>query len=147
MDKSVKIVDKQAVARILEEIGTLLELKGENPFKSRAYHKAARAVRAAGATILRGGAFKPRPSPYSFRGLEEQGLKLLAQAREETGLPVSTEAVSQATGEAVARDGLRIANLDGSIERHRPRQPPGEQRRAPRHQQRAQPERPHSTRP
>ena len=46
MDKSVKIVDKQAVARILEEIGTLLELKGENPFKSRAYHKAARAIRA-----------------------------------------------------------------------------------------------------
>ena len=48
----------------------------------------ARAVKAAGATVLRGGAFKPRTSPYSFRGLGEEGLKLLALARQETGLPV-----------------------------------------------------------
>jgi 3-deoxy-7-phosphoheptulonate synthase len=52
---------------------------------------AARAVKASGAKILRGGAFKPRTSPYSFRGLEEEGLKLLALARQETGLPVVTE--------------------------------------------------------
>jgi 3-deoxy-7-phosphoheptulonate synthase len=53
----------------------------------------ARAVKKAGAHILRGGAFKPRTSPYSFQGLGEEGLKILAAAREETGLPVVTEAV------------------------------------------------------
>ena len=51
----------------------------------------ARAVKAAGAHILRGGAFKPSTSPYSFQGMGEDGLKLLAQARTETGLPVITE--------------------------------------------------------
>jgi len=51
----------------------------------------ARAVKASGAKILRGGAFKPRTSPYSFRGLEAEGLRLLALARQETGLPVVTE--------------------------------------------------------
>jgi 3-deoxy-7-phosphoheptulonate synthase len=51
----------------------------------------ARAVREAGARVLRGGAFKPRTSPYSFQGLGEEGLRLLAQARDETGLPVVTE--------------------------------------------------------
>ena len=56
--------------------------------------EAAYAVRESGATILRGGAFKPRTSPYSFQGLGEQGLKLLAQARVETGLKVVTEAMS-----------------------------------------------------
>jgi len=54
----------------------------------------AQQVKAAGAKILRGGAFKPRTSPYSFQGLEEEGLKLLAQAREETGLLVVTEVMS-----------------------------------------------------
>lgn len=54
----------------------------------------ARAVKAAGATALRGGAFKPRTSPYSFQGLKEEGLKLLASAREETGLAVVTEVMS-----------------------------------------------------
>ncbi|WP_027719406.1 3-deoxy-7-phosphoheptulonate synthase [Desulfovirgula thermocuniculi] len=48
-------------------------------------------VRAAGATVLRGGAFKPRTSPYSFQGLEEEGLKILARARELTGLKIVTE--------------------------------------------------------
>ncbi len=51
----------------------------------------ARAVKEAGALILRGGAFKPRTSPYSFQGLGEEGLRLLAEAREETGLPAVTE--------------------------------------------------------
>jgi 3-deoxy-7-phosphoheptulonate synthase len=54
----------------------------------------ARAVKKAGANILRGGAFKPRTSPYSFQGLGEEGLKLLAVAREETQLPVITEVTS-----------------------------------------------------
>src|SRR5918993_526268 len=48
-------------------------------------------VKAAGASVLRGGAFKPRTSPYAFQGLEEEGLKYLAEARRETGLPVITE--------------------------------------------------------
>jgi len=52
---------------------------------------AARAVKAAGARVLRGGAYKPRTSPYSFPGLKEAGLNLLARARAETGLPVVTE--------------------------------------------------------
>jgi len=51
----------------------------------------ARSVKTAGAKILRGGAFKPRTSPYSFQGMGEEGLKLLAQVRQETGLPVVTE--------------------------------------------------------
>ncbi len=54
----------------------------------------AHAVKEAGATILRGGAFKPRTSPYSFRGLGLKGLELLAEAREETGLYIITEALS-----------------------------------------------------
>ena len=54
----------------------------------------ARAVQQAGATALRGGAFKPRTSPYSFQGLKKEGLKLLAKARAETGLAVVTEVVS-----------------------------------------------------
>jgi 3-deoxy-7-phosphoheptulonate synthase len=53
--------------------------------------ESARAVRDAGAQLLRGGAYKPRTSPYSFQGLGEAGLRLLAEAREETGLPVVTE--------------------------------------------------------
>ena len=55
--------------------------------------EAARAVREAGATVLRAGAFKPRSSPYSFQGLGQAGLKLLARAREETGLLIVTEAM------------------------------------------------------
>jgi len=53
--------------------------------------QAARAVQAAGGTMMRGGAFKPRTSPYSFQGLGIDGLKLLAEARAETGLPIVTE--------------------------------------------------------
>ena len=56
--------------------------------------QAARAVKAAGAQILRGGAFKPRTLPYSFQGLGKEGLELLAEARDETGLPIITEVMS-----------------------------------------------------
>lgn len=56
--------------------------------------KSAEQVKKAGATVLRGGAFKPRTSPYSFQGLEEEGLKLLAEAREKTGLFVITEVIT-----------------------------------------------------
>ncbi len=54
----------------------------------------AQAVKEAGAQVLRGGAFKPRSSPYSFQGLGEEGLELLAEARQITGLPVVTEVMS-----------------------------------------------------
>jgi len=56
--------------------------------------ESARRVKAAGATGLRGGAFKPRTSPYAFQGMKEEGLKLLAAAREETGLAVVTEVMT-----------------------------------------------------
>lgn len=62
----------------------------------------ARAVRAAGAAALRGGAFKPRTSPYSFQGLGPRGLELLALARQETGLAVVTEAMDEAGAHLVA---------------------------------------------
>jgi 3-deoxy-7-phosphoheptulonate synthase len=55
---------------------------------------AARAVRASGASILRGGAFKPRTSPYSFQGLGEEGLQILLAAKRETGLPIVTEVIT-----------------------------------------------------
>lgn len=55
----------------------------------------AHAVKEAGATMLRGGAFKPRTSPYSFQGLREEGIKLLLKAKAETGLPIVTEIMSQ----------------------------------------------------
>ena len=63
----------------------------------------AKAVKAAGATVLRGGAFKPRTSPYSFRGMGEDGLKLLDLAKQETGLPIITEVMATADVETVAK--------------------------------------------
>jgi len=63
----------------------------------------ARAVKAAGAHILRGGAFKPRSSPYAFRGHGEKGLKILAEARAETGLPIVTEVMDARDVDLVAR--------------------------------------------
>jgi len=62
----------------------------------------AKAVRAAGAQILRGGAFKPRTSPYQFQGLGLEGLRLLAEAREMTGMPVITEVMEPELVETVA---------------------------------------------
>jgi 3-deoxy-7-phosphoheptulonate synthase len=58
--------------------------------------QSAQRVKSAGAVVLRGGAFKPRSSPYSFQGLEETGLKLLAEARQETGLFIVTEVITPA---------------------------------------------------
>jgi 3-deoxy-7-phosphoheptulonate synthase len=63
---------------------------------------AARAVKSAGGTALRGGAFKPRSSPYAFQGLGKRGLELLALARRETGLPVVTEALDEEGAHLVA---------------------------------------------
>ena len=61
----------------------------------------ARAVKDAGASLFRGGAYKPRSSPYSFQGLGQEGLRLLAEAREETGLPIVTELMDARDLEAV----------------------------------------------
>src|ERR1700675_398568 len=67
----------------------------------------ARAVAAAGATMLRGGAFKPRTSPYTFQGLGDDALEILREAREETGLPVVTELMDPRHVEAV----LEVADV------------------------------------
>ncbi|HHU32342.1 MAG: 3-deoxy-7-phosphoheptulonate synthase [Zhaonellaceae bacterium] len=64
--------------------------------------EAAWAAKQSGANILRGGAYKPRTSPYSFQGLEEEGLKLLAEAKEETGLAIITEATDTSNLKIVA---------------------------------------------
>jgi 3-deoxy-7-phosphoheptulonate synthase len=64
---------------------------------------AAAAVKAAGAHFLRGGAFKPRTSPYAFQGMKEDGLKILADARAKTGLPIVTEVMDTRDVELVAR--------------------------------------------
>jgi 3-deoxy-7-phosphoheptulonate synthase len=64
--------------------------------------QAALMAKAAGATLLRGGAFKPRTSPYAFQGLGEKGLRILADVREQTGLPVVTEVVDAADVPLVA---------------------------------------------
>ncbi|HEX2975618.1 MAG TPA: 3-deoxy-7-phosphoheptulonate synthase, partial [Bacteroidales bacterium] len=72
----------------------------------------ARSVRSGGAKILRGGAFKPRSSPYNFQGLGEEGLMLLDMARSETGMPVVTEVMDTRQVELVARyaDMLQIGS-------------------------------------
>ncbi len=74
--------------------------------------KTARAVKESGATFLRGGAYKPRTSPYAFQGLREEGLKLLALARAETGLPVVTEVMDARHLEVVSEyaDVLQIGS-------------------------------------
>jgi 3-deoxy-7-phosphoheptulonate synthase len=73
---------------------------------------AARAVKASGATILRGGAFKPRTSPYDFDGLGKAGLEILKKARQETGLPIVTEVMSPGDVEMIAEaaDMLQIGS-------------------------------------
>jgi 3-deoxy-7-phosphoheptulonate synthase len=90
---------------------------------------AAKSVKAAGAVLLRGGAFKPRTSPYSFQGLGEDGLKLLADARAETGLGIVTEVLAARDLDLVCRyadvlqiDSCNMANVEllkavGSVDR------------------------------
>lgn len=83
---------------------------------SDAMIEAAQAVKSAGATMLRGGAFKPRTSPYSFQGLGEEGLRILALARDLTGLPVVTEVMEPEQVDLVARysDMLQIGSRNMS---------------------------------
>ncbi len=82
----IRVLDFKAGAGAIGVIGGPCSVESEEQIVA-----CARAVRAAGGTGLRGGAFKPRTSPYSFQGMKEDGLKLLALARQETGLAVFTE--------------------------------------------------------
>jgi 3-deoxy-7-phosphoheptulonate synthase len=103
-----KEVKKEAsVIRISDTVGIggprVVVMAGPCSVESeRQIIETAEAVKAAGAHVLRGGAFKPRTSPYSFQGLEEEGLKLLAKARDLTGLPFVTEVINPETAELVA---------------------------------------------
>ena len=83
--------------------GTLTLMAGPCSIESREQlFEVAAGVAAAGATLLRGGAFKPRTSPYAFQGLGLEGLRLLAEARERTGLPIITEVMEPAQVDMVA---------------------------------------------
>lgn len=83
--------------------GTLVVMAGPCSVESGdQLMETARSVKAAGANMLRGGAYKPRTSPYDFQGLGIEALQLLRQAREETGLPVVTEVMSEADVDIVA---------------------------------------------
>lgn len=93
----IEILDFRAGAGHVGFIGGPCSVESEEQLMS-----AARAVKATGATGLRGGAFKPRTSPYSFQGMKEEGLKLLAAAREETGLAVFTEVMGTSDVDLVA---------------------------------------------
>ncbi len=84
--------------------GTLTIMAGPCAVESEAQlMKIAHAVKAAGATILRGGAYKPRTSPYSFQGLEEEGLRYMQNAKAETGLSTICEVVSREAIEAAVK--------------------------------------------
>jgi len=104
-------------SRIFKEQDTIVDVNGikiggnrivlmAGPCAVESYEQVmetARAVKEAGALILRGGAFKPRTSPHKFQGLGEEGLKILAQAKEETGLSIVTEVMSPQHVEMVAK--------------------------------------------
>lgn len=94
----IEILDFKAGAGHVGFIGGPCSVENEEQILSTA-----RAVKAAGATGLRGGAFKPRTSPYSFQGLKEDGLKMLATAREETNLAVFTEVMGVGDLDLVAK--------------------------------------------
>jgi 3-deoxy-7-phosphoheptulonate synthase len=94
------------VIRVLDAVigdGSLTMMAGPCSVESRdQLFETADAVKAAGATILRGGAFKPRTSPYAFQGLGVEALRYLAEARERTGLPVITEVMEPSQVDIVA---------------------------------------------
>ncbi|MAI31297.1 MAG: 3-deoxy-7-phosphoheptulonate synthase [Rubripirellula sp.] len=94
----IRVLDFVAGAGEVGMVGGPCSVENEEQILSTA-----RAVKAAGATGLRGGAFKPRTSPYSFQGLKEDGLKMLAAAREETNLAIFTEVMGTDDVELVAR--------------------------------------------
>lgn len=89
-DSEIKIIDQIVGGKELAIIAGPCSVESEEQIISTAQR-----VKAAGGNILRGGAFKPRTSPYSFQGLEMEGIELLEKAREETGLPICTELMSK----------------------------------------------------
>jgi 3-deoxy-7-phosphoheptulonate synthase len=97
---------EDTVIRVLDAAigdGSLTVMAGPCSIESRdQLFETADAVKAAGATVLRGGAFKPRTSPYAFQGLGVEALRYLAEAREETGLPVITEVMEPSQVDIVA---------------------------------------------
>jgi 3-deoxy-7-phosphoheptulonate synthase len=93
----VKVKDLEFGSGTFVVIGGPCSVESYEQFK-----KAADVVKASGATMLRGGAFKPRTSPYSFQGLQEEGLKIMKQVSEETGLATITEVMSAEKVELVA---------------------------------------------
>ncbi|MCR9293867.1 MAG: 3-deoxy-7-phosphoheptulonate synthase [bacterium] len=94
----IQVLDFKAGAGALGVIAGPCSVESEEQIMSSAV-----AVKKAGATALRGGAFKPRTSPYSFQGMKEEGLKILAQARAETGLAVVTEVMTSEEVDLVAK--------------------------------------------
>ncbi len=94
----IQVLGFQAGAGALGVMAGPCSVESEEQIVSSAH-----AVKKAGATALRGGAFKPRTSPYSFQGMKEEGLKLLALARQETGLAVVTEVMSTEEVDLVAK--------------------------------------------
>jgi 3-deoxy-7-phosphoheptulonate synthase len=109
--KPFKLASKETKPRSTVKVGTVefgtaqfVVIAGPCSVESKEQIElSAELVKKAGAQMLRGGAFKPRTSPYSFQGLEEEGLKLLAGAREKTGLPFATEVISPGDVELVAK--------------------------------------------
>ena len=97
---------EDTVIRVLDAVigdGSLTMMAGPCSVESREQlFEVADAVKAAGATVLRGGAFKPRTSPYAFQGLGVEALRYLAEARERTGLPVITEVMEPSQVDIVA---------------------------------------------
>ncbi len=110
VSKPFKLVSRETRDRTIVEVGGKVQIGKElaviaGPCSIESYEQAstvAHAVKAAGANIFRGGAFKPRSSPYSFQGLGKEGLEILATIREETGMPVCTEALDEENLELVA---------------------------------------------
>lgn len=96
-DSAIQVRNVPVGGRRFQVMAGPCSVEGERQLLTTAH-----AVARAGATILRGGAFKPRTSPYEFQGLGEKGLKLLAKARRETGLAVITELLSEQHAELVA---------------------------------------------
>ena len=97
VQKRYKLVSREA-----HPPNTAINVRGNVIGGRKVQVMTAEAVAAAGATILRGGAFKPRTSPYEFQGLGERGLKMLDKARREFGLAIITELLSEAHAEMVA---------------------------------------------
>jgi 3-deoxy-7-phosphoheptulonate synthase len=111
ISRAFKLVSREfrpedTVIRILDAVvgdGSLTMMAGPCSVESRdQLFETADAVKGAGATILRGGAFKPRTSPYAFQGLGVEALRYLAEAREQTGLPVITEVMEPSQVDIVA---------------------------------------------